>query len=152
MQILFTLYGTGVQITGNNAMAFFMKKHGITEIVKLNYYPTGMTAMGCLAMWVYALLSDWLGTRVPASVAIGTTFIISGAIALAPGVGLGGKLFAFCTGLLPSHHMFRPFRSLSILFLLSLCSGEGAETELQILRERLWHPRVSGMLGSTYVT
>lgn len=95
-QLLFTLYGTGVQITGNNAMAFFMKKHGINDIVKLNYYPTGMTAMGCLAMWMYALLSDALGTKIPASLAIGTTFIISGSIALAPNVGFGGKLFAFC--------------------------------------------------------
>lgn len=77
-------------------MAFFMKKHGISDVLKLNYYPTGMTATGCFAMWFYAILSDLLGTKVPASLAIGMTFIVSGAIALAPGVEFGGKLFAFC--------------------------------------------------------
>jgi hypothetical protein len=104
---LFTLYGTGVQIVGNNAMPFFMKEHGITDIVKLNYYPTGMTATGCLAMWVYAILSDFLGTKIPASLAIGATFIISGSIALAPRVGLGGKMFAFCR-IHPSNFQMRP--------------------------------------------
>lgn len=90
------MYGTGLQMTGNNTMPFFMKQHGITDVVKLNYYPTGMTGMGILAMWVYALLSDWWKTKIPASVAIGATFIISGALCLAPAVPFGGKLFAFC--------------------------------------------------------
>ncbi|TVY59243.1 Pantothenate transporter liz1 [Lachnellula cervina] len=93
--LLFTLYGTGLQMTGNNTMPFFMKQHGIHDVVKLNYYPTGMTGTGILAMWGYALLSDWLKTKVPASIAIGATFIISGALCLSSAVPFGGKLFAF---------------------------------------------------------
>lgn len=88
-------------MTGNNTMPFFMKQHGIHDVVKLNYYPTGMTGTGILAMWGYALLSDWLKTKVPASIAIGATFIISGALCLSSAVPFGGKLFAFCKSFSP---------------------------------------------------
>lgn len=95
-QALFTLYGLGVQVSGNNVMPFFMEKHGDTTVVHLDYYPTGMTATGILAFWVYSILSDKIKSRVPASIAIGCTFIISSSLLFASAVPYGGKLFAFC--------------------------------------------------------
>ncbi|EFX05067.1 pantothenate transporter liz1 [Grosmannia clavigera kw1407] len=93
--ILFTLYGTGLQITGNNVMPFFMEKHGDKKVEHLNYYPTGMTATGILAFWVYAIMSDKLRTRVPASIAIGCTFILGAALLYSKHISYGGKLTAF---------------------------------------------------------
>lgn len=94
--MLFTLYGTGLQITGNNVMPFFMEKHGDSKVEHLNYYPTGMTATGILAFWVYSILSDKLKTRVPASIAIGCTFIFGAALLYSDSIPYGGKLTAFC--------------------------------------------------------
>lgn len=83
-------------MTGNNTMPFFMEKHGDSNVEHLNNYPTGMTATGILAFWSYAIISDKLKTKVPASLAIGFAFIIAAALLLAPAVPYGGKLFAFC--------------------------------------------------------
>ncbi|TVY92474.1 Pantothenate transporter [Lachnellula willkommii] len=51
------------------------------------------------AVWNFATLkrvfSSWQITKIPASVAIGATFIISGALCLSSSVPFGGKLFAF---------------------------------------------------------
>lgn len=69
-------------MTSNNTMPFFMRRYGVTDIVKLNYYPTGIAATGIAAMAVYSVICDKLRTRIPVYLVLGGTYITAGAILL----------------------------------------------------------------------
>ncbi|ANB14412.1 Fen2p [Sugiyamaella lignohabitans] len=94
MPFIFFLYGVSVQMLGNNVMPLWMKSRGYT-VVQMNNYPTVIFAFAIVGTLGYSFLSDRLGSRWQASVAIGFTFTLCCPILLSNNVPDGAKFFAF---------------------------------------------------------
>jgi ACS family pantothenate transporter-like MFS transporter len=94
MPFMFFLYGVSVQMLGNNVMALWMKSEGFS-VIEMNRYPTAIFACAILGTVGYSVLSDKLGSRWQASIAIGFTFTLSCSLLLSDSVPVPGKFFAF---------------------------------------------------------
>jgi ACS family pantothenate transporter-like MFS transporter len=78
----------------NNVMQLWMKSRGYS-VIQQNTYPTGTYATGIIATFIYAAVSDRIGSRWQASLCIGFTFIIGSAILVSGPKSDAGYFFAF---------------------------------------------------------
>ena len=77
----------------NNVMAFWLASRGYT-LIQQNNYPTACYATGIVATFIYAAVSDRIGSRWQASLCIGITFVIGSSI-LVSDPSTAGYFFAF---------------------------------------------------------
>jgi ACS family pantothenate transporter-like MFS transporter len=78
----------------NNVMQLWMKSRGYS-VIQQNNYPTATYATGIVATFIYAAVSDRIGSRWQASLCIGFTFVIGSAILVSGPKSDAGYFFAF---------------------------------------------------------
>lgn len=96
--VLWIIAGETESFSTNSLLALYMKANPDKKysVYQLNNYPTGVPAVGIVSTLFWATLTDFLGgKRYLVAYWIALTGIITSAIILAPGTGIGGHFAAY---------------------------------------------------------